>query len=269
MLAARKEVLHASLGRQSVDLRSKELAFYVEVLNNLVMQSSILVGFAYVAMVEMEITDEIQERLLRHSAVWVVGWYFLSCCATMATAIYILAIASGCIIYAHRLALQGPAGSVERAVAVVMKSRHPLIAAYVTSMASMVSATCSMAVMKIPELDGHNFVPEMCVATFCLMAVVITVHFRKLAYEFRIDPEAIVSGEVLLREPASVRGSPRAFNGTIDLTRIEPAPPPATAFNMRRTASATGPLHCLAEPLLGASGQQVRSNRTSRRPSGT
>jgi hypothetical protein len=263
MLAARKEVLLASTSRSALDLRSKELGFYIEVLNNFVMQSSILVGFAYVALVELEITDDIQERLLQHGLVWVLGIYYLSACATMATAIYILAIASACILWAHQLALQGPTGSVERALAVVMKARRAIVAAYVTSMMSMVAAACTMAVIKIPQIEGSHVITGLCVAVFGAMGIAVGVHFHQLRREFRIDPQAKVSGGVVLREEASCTGSPR-LSGVIDASRLfvgapsaaaaapSAAPRPGSRQEMRRSASATGALASLAQPLLAS-----------------
>ena len=53
----------------------------------------------------------------------VVSVYYIAASSTMALSLYTVCVSSFATVYGHRLALQGPTGSVDRAVAVMMKQR--------------------------------------------------------------------------------------------------------------------------------------------------
>ena len=57
MLAADKDRLIASAKQTALQLRHKELDYYIERYSNLATQSSILAGFAFDSLVELEIHD--------------------------------------------------------------------------------------------------------------------------------------------------------------------------------------------------------------------
>ena len=48
----------------------------------------------------------------------VVSVYYIAASSTMALSLYTVCVSSFATVYGHRLALQGPTGSVDRAVAV-------------------------------------------------------------------------------------------------------------------------------------------------------
>ena len=76
-------------------------------------QASILAGFAFDSLVELEIPNNVYE-----SRAAVVSVYYIAASSTMALSLYTVCVSSFATVYGHRLALQGPTGSVDRAVAV-------------------------------------------------------------------------------------------------------------------------------------------------------
>ena len=118
MLAADKDRLIASAKQTALQLRHKELDYYVERYSNLATQASIIAGFAFDGLVELEIPDN-------GHAQWVESVFYSAGSCAMAFALYTLCVASFAIVYGHRLALQGPTGSVERAVAVNVRHARP------------------------------------------------------------------------------------------------------------------------------------------------
>ena len=89
----------------------------------------------------------------------------------MAFALYTLCVSSFATVYGHRLALQGPTGSVERAVAVMMKSRTSIFVSFALSMFCLIIAASAMAWVKMrdaagvitgvrPHTDGHTRAPR-------------------------------------------------------------------------------------------------------------
>ena len=61
MLAADKDKLVAALKQHALQLRHKELNYYVERYSNITTQASILAGFAFDSLVELEIEDKMVE----------------------------------------------------------------------------------------------------------------------------------------------------------------------------------------------------------------
>ena len=62
----------------------------------------------------------------------------------MAFSMYTLCVASFATVYGHRLALQGPTGSVERAVAVMMKSRNSIFVSFALALLCLIIAASAL-----------------------------------------------------------------------------------------------------------------------------
>ena len=86
---------------------------------------------------------------------WMQTAYYISASMTMAFALYTLCVSAFATVYGHRLALQGPTGSVERAVAVMMKQRALIFAAYGLAMVCLVAAAIFMAFIKMGDAAAH------------------------------------------------------------------------------------------------------------------
>jgi len=154
MLAADKDRLVAALKQNALALRQKELDYYVERYSNIATQASIVAGFAFDSLVELEISDDMRAALApggrwKAELRWMETVYYGSASLTMALALYTVCVASFATVYGHRLALQGPTGSVERAVAVMMKQRHSIFVTYGLSLLSLVVAAITMSWIKM------------------------------------------------------------------------------------------------------------------------
>lgn len=207
MLAADKDTLLAKAKQTALQLRHKELDYYIERYSNLATQSSILAGFAFDSLVEIDIKDD-------GHAKWVEPVFFTAGSCTMAFALYTLCVASFATVYGHRLALQGPTGSVERAVAVMMKSRTQIFVSFAMAMVSLIIAASAMAWVKM----GHAAAGVT--GVFGLLLVLLVCKHQQMKYAFRIEPEEMVQGDVRLQvgiADVDVSTLEAGFNGVCSL----------------------------------------------------
>ena len=151
MLAASKDQLVAATKQESLGLRQKELEYFVERYSNITTQASIVAGFAFDALVELDITEEMEEKLVKEGNTWIQTSYYCAGSMAMALAMYTVCASSFATVYGHRLALQGPTGSVERAVAVMMKQRAVIFATFGLSLISLVLSAIAMAWIKMGD----------------------------------------------------------------------------------------------------------------------
>ena len=100
MLQADKQVLLAGVKRNALELRQRELEFHVERYTNLATQASVVAGFSFESLVELEIPEGTNPILS--------SCYFVCGSLAMALALYVLCVASFACVFGHRLALQGP-----------------------------------------------------------------------------------------------------------------------------------------------------------------
>mmetsp|Transcript_14215 Transcript_14215/g.45542 ORF Transcript_14215/g.45542 Transcript_14215/m.45542 type:complete len:330 (+) Transcript_14215:164-1153(+) len=210
MLAADKDRLVAALKQNALALRQKELDYYVERYSNIATQASIVAGFAFDSLVELEISDDMRAALApggrwKAELRWMETVYYGSASLTMALALYTVCVASFATVYGHRLALQGPTGSVERAVAVMMKQRHSIFVTYGLSLLSLVVAAITMSWIKMGV--AATFVSGIFLA---LLLGLVRKHQQMKAL-FRIPQEHMVQGDV------------RLFAGAehVDVSRLE------------------------------------------------
>lgn len=98
MLQADKQVLLAGVKRNALELRQRELEFNVERFTNLATQASVIAGFSFESLVELEVPED--THWLLSSAYFVFG------SSAMALSLYVLCVSSFACVYGHRLALQ-------------------------------------------------------------------------------------------------------------------------------------------------------------------
>ena len=149
MLAADKDRLIAGVKLNALQLRHKELDYYVERYSNLATQGSILAGFAFDALVELEISPAMVAKMQERNIQWVEDVFYISGAMTMSFALYTVCVSSFAVVYGHRLALQGPTGSVDRSVAVMMKSRTSIFVSFALALVCLVVCAASMAWIKM------------------------------------------------------------------------------------------------------------------------
>ena len=186
MLAADKDRLIASAKQTALQLRHKELDYYIERYSNLATQSSILAGFAFDGLVELENYNGNGHWL------WVDSVFYTAGSLTMAFSLYTLCVSSFATVYGTRLALQGPTGSVERAVAVMMKHRTSIFVSFALAMISLITAATSMAFIKMGKAAGGV------AGIFGVLFLVLFYMHQKMKYAFAINPDEMVRGDVRL-----------------------------------------------------------------------
>lgn len=252
MLAADKDRLIASAKQTALQLRHKELDYYIERYSNLATQASILAGFAFDGLVELEIPKD------NGHPNWIDPIFYTAGSCTMAFSIYTLCVASFAIVYGHRLALQGPTGSVERAVAVMMKSRTSIFVSFAAAMLCLIIAASAMAWVKMGDAAGAVS------GIFGVLFVALLCTHQHMKMAFRIHPDEMVQGDVRLQVGATdvdistleagfgsggVAGcaSPNGFNNSAD--------------GSCSAAAAAGALGSPREPLMAAGGAGSSSTR--------
>ena len=217
MLAAAKDTVVAELKQQSLQLRQLELEYYVKRYTNIATQSIILAGFAYDSLVEITISNE---WLLHRPAV--VSVYYIASSLTMVLALYTSCVSSFCCVYGHRLALLGPLGSVDRAVAVMMMQRTTIFVTYGLALFCLVLAGVTMSWVKM-DGTGQGEIPGAITGVFALF--IFGVLWKKEAMKnwFSIPMEEMTQGNVRLGLGANdlVRRShrPSLLNAAPDVLR--------------------------------------------------
>ncbi|KAL1522739.1 hypothetical protein AB1Y20_017712 [Prymnesium parvum] len=93
--------------RLRVELASKELEYLTSRFNSLVLAASVLAGFAFTALVELDINEEIGTNLEKAGYEWMEEVYYINVACTMAFSLYIIVIASVAIMKAQRMAVHG------------------------------------------------------------------------------------------------------------------------------------------------------------------
>jgi len=203
MLAASKDTLVAGLKQNALLLRHKELEYYVERYSNITTQASILAGFAFDSLVELEIPNNVYE-----SRAAVVSVYYIAASSTMALSLYTVCVSSFATVYGHRLALQGPTGSVDRAVAVMMKQRTGIFVTFGVAMVCLVIAAIAMAWIKMDFAHcnedgtgckvGNGVTPSIVTGIFVLFFVALVWKHQNMKGLFRIGAQNMVQGDVRL-----------------------------------------------------------------------
>jgi len=190
MLAADKDRLIAGLKAQALSLRHKELDYFVERYSNLATQASILAGFAFDSLVELDITEDMKKDLERDGRLWIQDMYYCAGACTMSFALYTVCIASFATVWGHRLALQGPTGSVDKAVAVMMKFRNSIFVSFSLGMISLIFSATAMAWIKMGDAAGAV------TGIFGAFFVLIVIKYQRMKYMFLIPADRMVRGDV-------------------------------------------------------------------------
>jgi hypothetical protein len=144
MLAADKEAMAADIKHKVLELRRQELDLYVSRYANLATLASIVWGFSFDGLVELETDDDADSVEYR-----LVQGFYICAVTAFALAMYVVVVASFTIVHGHRLALQGTTGhSLDRAVAVLSKQYWRFLAAGGGAMLSLMGATACLAWIK-------------------------------------------------------------------------------------------------------------------------
>ena len=177
------------------------LEFHVERYTNLATQASVVAGFSFESLVELEVPEGTH---------WLLSsCYFVFGSASMALSLYVLCVASFACVFGHRLALQGPHGSLERAVHIMIEHRTHIFATAAAALVCLVGAAVLMAWIK------------MGAAAAVVSAIFITFAgavYQRMVYmfeRFRIPEDELVTGATRVQNP-------QCAAGVADLSRLDP-----------------------------------------------
>lgn len=107
MLEAGWNQFSSEFFRLRVELSIKELEYLTARFNSLVVAASILAGFAFTALVELEVGETTGIKLEAAGYEWMELVYYTSVGSTMAFSLYIIVVATLASIRAQRVALHG------------------------------------------------------------------------------------------------------------------------------------------------------------------
>ena len=209
MLQADKQLLLAGVKRNALGLRQRELEFNVERYTNLATQASVIAGFSFESLVELEVPEGTHWLL---SSV-----YFVFGSSAMALSLYVLCVASFGVVFGHRLALQGPHGSLERAVTILISHRLHLFSVAGLALACLVLAAVCMSWIKMGAAAA--VVSGIFVAFF----VAVAWRLRLMAVLFDIPLQQLVTGAVTVAPPN------QPAHAGLDLSHLNPGARAAAA----------------------------------------
>lgn len=170
-------------------LTRAQLDFNVERYTNLATQASVIAGFSFESLVELEVPEGTHWAL--------AGMYFIFGSMAMALALYCLVVASFACVFGHRLALQGPHGSLEIAVSVLIAHRQHIFSVGGLSLVCLVMAAVLMSWIKMGAAAGV-------VTLIFLMFAAATFHrMVHMAHVFEIKDIDLVTGAVRIADPSS------------------------------------------------------------------
>ena len=225
MLAADKDILVADVKSATLVLRQKELDYYVQRYSNIGTQSIILAGFAFDALVETTIDSKVQDR---RPAIVAVFW--ISAATTMAFAVFTTYVAFFSTVYGQRLALQGPTGSVEKAVAVMMMQRTSIFVTFGLALTSLLVTVVTMSWLMMDQtgdIARAHETPTIVTVIFFLFFVALLWKNQYMKSVFHIPAEFMVQGDVRLnlgRGAAEVDCGRLEAGAHVPCTRKAPVP---------------------------------------------
>ena len=211
MLQADKQVLLAGVKRNALELRQRELEFHVERYTNLATQASVIAGFSFESLVELEVPEGTHPVLS--------SFYFIFGSSAMALALYVLCVASFACVFGHRLALQGPHGSLEKAVHILIAHRVHIFATAGISLAFLVCAAVLMAWIKM------GYAAAAVTAIFLVFAYAVFTRMRLMFDIFHIPEDNLVTGAFRVQDPSS-------GGVAIDLSHLNPSTATAQHHSM-------------------------------------
>eukprot|EP00948_MAST-09A_sp_MAST-9A-sp1_P003720 g3720.t1 len=142
MLQAERAALDADLHARRLDIKEKDLNMLTVFLDGLATQSALLAGFAFGGLGQIDKTTD----------PGLEGFLYLSTIFSLIFNFYVLCVGQLTTILGPTLALNGPHGSLERAVVEMRKERWIIFASFILGLISfyfMVIALCFIH-MKIP-----------------------------------------------------------------------------------------------------------------------
>lgn len=187
MLAANRDQLVANLQAGAQDLRWRELDSVSGRYAGMVGVTSLGAGFAFSAMVELELPENPSPETLR----WIYAFYLLITVA-LVLSLYVVAFSAMSISAGNRLALQGNEKSTTRAVAILLVNfRNVFIGALLVLLCIIGAAMC-IVFIKLQD----NQLEELTGALFVAGCAFILFSLHRLKQQLEIRKDEMVTGAV-------------------------------------------------------------------------
>lgn len=187
MLAADKQALTYQLKQQSLQVRQKELDFFLSNFGTVAGQAAMLAGFSFTGFTinfnDMEGMSALDNPILRAS------FYVVS---SMSLGFFLLTVSNCalCTIYGPNLALRGPDGSMDRAVRILQRERTRTFAFFGVG---LVCFHVSAILLSLLIHHLHSSLP----VTITLVAFLFAFFFygSDIYHNLLIPEDAVVSGQ--------------------------------------------------------------------------
>lgn len=194
--------------QKALALRKQELEMIVSRYNNLAALCSIMAGFSFDAIVELEFPEQFEDGTIPdgHIMHMLKPVFYLACSLSLSLSLYVVAVASFTVVYGHQLALLGAHdNSLDRAVAVMLKQHNPL---FVTSSAAMICVIIASTTISWIKMDPPFAIAASTV--FLVMMAATVLALRRL--DIQLSKSYLIHGDM------RVLGN--GGTGQIDLTRL-------------------------------------------------
>ena len=190
MLEAQRDQLLAGVKQGALSLRMAELDALSQRFISLISVTSLAAGFAFSAMVEIELPEIDSVHL--HVTVYV---FYISAAIALSLALYVVVISTFAVITGYRLALLGGQNlSLDRAVAVLLKEFRSVCAAAAAGVLAIVVAAAAIGWVKMQEVGLLIPLSVIYFINVCMIARGL----RRVRERMRIDKGAIVHGDATL-----------------------------------------------------------------------
>jgi len=216
MLSARKVELLAGLKVRGLELRNRELDFYMIRFTMTAGLSSMMTCLSYIGIIKIKIPEPMKEGFQ-----WQVATFYVCTCLAMVLSLYNLVLTSFSMVQGQGLALRGPPGSLAKAVGIFQEQWRVVRLVLVFSLLAIVLSGTSISWMKLDndvECKENNEKACDCPHesdTVCWMIrfwrpiiVSVIVSFlvffmsrkvRELQLQLRIPWEDLVRGDLIVR----------------------------------------------------------------------
>jgi len=216
MLSARKVQLLAGLKVHGLELRNKELDFYMTRFAMTAGLSSIMTCLSYVGLIKIKIPEPMHEGFY-----WQVATFYVCTSLAMVLSLYNLVLTSFSMVQGQGLALRGPPGSLAKAVGIFQDQWRVVRIVLVSSLLAIVSAGGSISWMKLDgmiacieengeqcpckedrpvECFARRFWRPVIVSGIVLTLVIAMFRkVRQMQLQLRILSEDLVRGDLIVR----------------------------------------------------------------------
>ena len=190
MLSVDKELIESELKKKAIVLQDKELSFFTNNCSILATQSSLLTGFSYQAVMRVGFTGVYADS-------WTLSFfYYMASGVAMGSMISTLLISMLCSMYGPGLALQGPQGSMKRAVDGMAWAQYVMTRIFTIGLFSFNTSGIAYA-----WIAYESWTTAWVVSTLLMVvAIVLAYLWRVVQAKFAFDSGRLVSGTFHGRE---------------------------------------------------------------------